>query len=694
MQNIFHDIDSIPKEQAENLLKTLAVRIEEYNYAYYIQDTPLISDAEYDQLFNFYLSLEKKFPQLVLKNSPTKRVGSPVQNKFAKIVHTEPMLSLSNAFDEDDVKDFTKRIKNFLRLDAFAPIFCEPKIDGLSFSATYENGIFTRGATRGDGYIGEDITTNIKTIKNFPQKLINAPKTLEIRGEIYIEKRDFIKLNEEQIANGKDKFANPRNAAAGSLRQLDPAITASRPLKYFAYNAYSSEEKFSTSQDLLLKKLKNFGFAVNKISRLAILESEIFAFYEYLKLERDNLPYEIDGVVYKLNDFALQERMGFIARSPRFAIAHKFPAIIGRTKLKSITVQVGRTGTLTPVAELEEISIGGVQVTRATLHNYQEIARKDIRVGDTVFLQRAGDVIPQITKVDLLQRAENAKPFEFPKVCPSCSSILHYEPNDIILRCDNGLNCPAQNYERIRHFVSKNATNIEGLGKKQIQFLIEKKLISNPFDIFLLESNNQSSLTKLENMPGWGIKSVENLFANIQKSKEISLSRFIYALGIRHVGVQNAKLLAREFKNYANFIEKMMLLAKNDQKVYQYLDNLEGFGDKILIDIIYFFDIPENIQLINQLSEILNIKDYHEQATQNILSDKVIVFTGALPTLSRAEAKAMAEKLGAKVVPTISSSTNLVIAGLDAGSKLKKAREFNIQIIDEKEWLEIIHNLP
>ncbi|MGI4752369.1 MAG: NAD-dependent DNA ligase LigA [Janthinobacterium lividum] len=692
MNKKYQNIDLISEEEAQKLLIELADKIAQYNHAYYIEDKPLVSDAEYDQLFNTNLKLEQKFPHLILENSPSKKVGAKVENKFAKVTHQVPMLSLSNVFDEDDVKDFLDRIKSFLRLDQFSPIFCEPKIDGLSFAATYKNGILTTGATRGDGYIGEDITANIKTIKDFPHKINNAPELLEVRGEIYIEKNDFISLNQEQEQQGKDKFANPRNAAAGSLRQLDPSVTAKRPLKYFVYAIGSAKEELANSQDQLLAKFKELGFNVNEIGKLANSEEEIFSFYEYLKTNRENLPYEIDGVVYKLNDFALQDRMGFIARSPRFATAHKFPAIIGQTKLLSITVQVGRTGTLTPVAELEPIEIGGVIVSRATLHNYQEIARKDVRVGDYVFLQRAGDVIPQITGVDLAKRSADATTFDPPLFCTSCNSKLHYVPEDIIIRCDNGLNCPAQNYERIRHFVSKNAMDIEGLGRKQVEFLIDKGLISNPYDIFFLKEKNEASLTKLENMDGWGKKSVGNLFNNIEKSKNVSLSMFIYALGIRHIGEQNAKLLAREFGSYENFIAQMELLKENDPEIYQKLNNLDGIGDKMLVDIIDFFDVKENIELIKNLSEVLNIEDYKETREQSSLTGKIVVFTGSMPTLSRAEAKATAEKLGAKVAASVSSNTDLVIAGEDAGSKLKKAKELGIKIIDEAEWLTLVRD--
>lgn len=690
MQNIPTDIEQLSELEAKNLLKQLANKIREYNNAYYQEDTPLISDAEYDQLFNLNLELEKKFPHLVLTNSPTKQIGSSVAEKFSKVTHINPMFSLSNAFDSEDVSEFINRIKNFLRLDSFQPIFCEPKIDGLSFSATYEDGILTRAATRGDGFIGEDITENIKTINNFPHSIVSAPAILEVRGEVYINKQDFILLNQAQELSKKDKFANPRNAAAGSLRQLDPKITTTRPLQYFVYAVGSVSSKIADCQDALLDKLKNLGFIVNNIGKLAYSEDDMKYFYEYLNSSREELPYEIDGIVYKLNDFVLQQRMGFIARSPRFAIAHKFPAIIGQTKLINITLQVGRTGVLTPVAELESLSIGGVRVSRATLHNYQEIIRKDIRINDYVYLQRAGDVIPQITAVDFTKRSSESQKIDIPKLCPSCGSQLHYNQETIIIRCDNGLNCPAQNYERICHFTSKNALDIDGLGKKQIEFLLKESLIENPVDIFYLQNNNEKSLVKLENMVGWGRKSVGNLFANVDKAKTVSLNRFIYSLGIRHIGEQTAKLLAREFQNYGNFIAAMESLLQGDQLIYQRLNDLEGIGEKILLDIIDFFDIKKNLQIIQQLSKILNIQDYNQQTTKTVLTGKIVVFTGSLLTLSRAEAKSQAEKLGAKVISSVSPATDLVVVGTDAGSKLKKAKELGIKIVDEDQWQELV----
>lgn len=692
MSNNYTNLDpsSLNEEAAKTLITKLVNDIILYNKAYYQEDSPIVSDAEYDQLFHLLLSLEKQFPKLIMQNSPTKLIGSEPLEKFSKVTHSIPMLSLSNAFTKDDVQDFIDRIKKFLRLEYFPPIFCELKIDGISFSARYENGILKTGSTRGDGYVGEDITNNLKTIKNFPHTLSNIAKTLEVRGEIYIDKVDFEELNVKQELAGKQKFANPRNAAAGSLRQLDHKITAARPLKYFIYGIGESTETIASSQQSLLSSLESIGFIVNNLNKLALDETSLLNFYEYVRSIRDTIDFEIDGVVYKLNDFALQERMGFIARSPRFAIAHKFPAIIGITLLNSITVQVGRTGAITPVAELEPISIAGVTVSRATLHNYHEISRKDIRIGDYVYLQRAGDVIPQITGVDLSKRSKNSEKVPFPLRCPSCNAHLHYNEDDIIIRCDNGLSCRAQNYERLCHFTSKNAMNIDGLGKKQIQFLIQQGLVKNPVDVFYLQETNSNSLTKLENMIGWGAKSVDNLFKSIETAKSVTLNRFIYSLGIRHIGENNAKVLAKEFITVENFLNSMELLNNKDSEIYSKLNELEGIGDKILIDVINFFDILENVNTIRQLIKILNIIPYKNNTITSRISGQTIVFTGSLLSMSRAEAKASAEKLGAKVGSSVSSSTNIVIAGADSGSKLRKALQLGIKILTEDEWINLI----
>ena len=684
------DIQRVTAEQAKELIKNLSEEIKQYNIAYYQENSPKISDAEYDQLFFTLKNLEEKFPQYLTEDSPTQNVGSLILDKFEKHEHKKPMLSLANGFEIKDIADFIDRTKRFLRTDDFPEIYCEPKIDGVSFSATYINGKLMTGATRGDGYIGEDITANIKTIKNFPRMITNAPEFLEVRGEIFIEKEDFIKLNQQQELQGKQIFANPRNSASGSLRQLDPSITRLRPLKYFTYGLGHSSMKFAGTQEKLLLALANFGFQTNKIGKLVNSLEELKAFYENLLVIRNTLAYEIDGVVYKVNSFELQQRLGFIARSPRFAIAHKFPAVIAETKLLGVIVQVGRTGVLTPVAELEPIKIGGVTVARATLHNFAEIKRLDIRIGDTVLLHRAGDVIPKVNEVNLSKRNGLEKIISVPTNCPSCNSLLHILPDDIIIRCDNGLSCPTQLVRSIIHFASKDALDIDGLGTRQIEFLQSVGLINNPIDIFFLEAKNTQSLTKLENMSGWGAKSVENLFNSIRDAKRTTLERFIYSLGIRQIGQSNAKILAKEFGTVKNFINSMLLLAEGDEEKYYQLRSLEGFADKTVNDIRSFFSCKQNVDTINQLVSILEVEDYENNTISSSITGLNVIFTGTLNSISRNEAKARAEKLGAKIVSSVSANTDLVIAGEKAGSKLKKAEELGIKIISEKEWLEII----
>jgi DNA ligase (NAD+) len=684
------DIQRVTAEQAKELIKKLSEEIKEYNIAYYQENSPKISDAEYDQLFFTLKNLEEKFPQYLTEDSPTQNVGSLILDKFEKHEHKTPMLSLANGFEIKDIADFIDRTKRFLRTDDFPEIYCEPKIDGVSFSATYINGKLMTGATRGDGYIGEDITANIKTIKNFPRIITNAPEFLEVRGEIFIEKEDFIKLNQQQELQGKQIFANPRNSASGSQRQLDPSITRLRPLKYFTYGLGHSSMKFAGTQEKLQLALANFGFQTNKIGKLVNSLKELKALYENLLVTRNTLAYEIDGVVYKVNSFELQQRLGFIARSPRFAIAHKFRAVIAETKLLAVIVQVGRTGVLTPVAELEPIKIGGVTVARATLHNFAEIKRSDIRIGDTVLLHRAGDVMPKVNEVNLSKRNGLEKIISVPTNCPSCNSLLHILPDDIIIRCDNGLSCPTQLVRSIIHFASKDALDIDGLGTRQIKFLQSVGLINTPIDIFFLEAKNTQSLTKLENMNGWGAKSVENLFNSIREAKRTTLERFIYSLGIRQIGQSNAKILAKEFRIVKNFINSMLLLAEEDEEKYYQLRSLEGFADKTVNDIRNFFSCKQNVDTINQLVSILEVEDYENNTISSSITGLNVIFTGTLNSISRNEAKARAEKLGAKIVSSVSANTDLVIAGEKAGSKLKKAEELGIKIISEKEWLEII----
>ena len=680
----------ISKKEAKQEIYSLAKQINQHNKEYYLDDKPTITDAEYDKLFLRLQKIEEQFPYLVTKSSPTQNVGATIQDKFTKHEHKQAMLSLSNCFSKDDLVDFVDRIKRFLSISEFPQIFCEPKIDGVSFSVTYKNGKLLTGATRGDGYIGENITQNIKTIANLPHSINDSSDFLEIRGEVFIEKNDFENLNTQQEKDGKTKFANPRNSAAGSLRQLDSKTTANRPLKYFVYAIGYSSEIFSTSQSELLNKLKELGFQTNSDGVLAKNIDEMLQFYSNQILTRDSIAHEIDGIVYKVNDFALQERLGYIARSPRFAIAHKFPAVIAETKLLDITVQVGRTGALTPVAELNPVKVGGVQISRATLHNFQEIERLDIRIGDTVILHRAGDVIPKITKIQLNKRPKEAKQFSTPTNCPSCNSKLHIDPIDIIIRCDNGLNCPKQLGESIKHFVSKNALNIDSLGAKQVEFFIEKNMIQSPVDIFKLEKLDSNSLQKIQNMPGWGIKSVEKLFNKIKKSKRTTLSKFIYALGIRHVGENNAKILSKQFITSQIFIDSMIKLEKGDKEIFNNLENLDGIGHKILIDIKNFFECKQNINTAIDLLNILDIDNFIHNTKSSALSGQNIVFTGSLSSLSRSEAKTQAEQLGAKVISSVSNNTNLIVAGGKAGSKLKKAKELGIKIISEEDWKKIV----
>jgi DNA ligase (NAD+) len=686
------NIETITKSKAKELIQKLIQEVKDHNIAYYQENAPKISDAEYDQLFFTLKNLEEKFPQYLTKDSPTQTIGSEVLSKFDKHEHKTPMLSLANGFDVEDINNFIDRIKRFLNTISFPEIYCEPKIDGVSFSASYIDGKLMFGATRGDGYIGENITANIKTIINLPHKIDNAPQFLEIRGEIFIEKNDFLALNQQQEIQGKPIFANPRNAASGSLRQLDSNVTRSRPLKYFTYAIGYSNSKFADTQQELLEKLKNLGFQTNRLCNVANSIEELMAFYQNILIKRNDLKYEIDGVVYKINNYQLQDRLGFIARSPRFAIAHKFPAILANTKLLAISVQVGRTGALTPVAELKPVQIGGVVVSRATLHNFDEIKRLDLKIGDIVILHRAGDVIPKVTAVDLSKRDGTEKSFSIPTQCPSCGSIISIDIEDVIVRCNNGLNCPKQLVQSIIHFASKDALDIDGLGSKQIEFLQNNGLLNNPIDIFLLEDKNSCNLKKLEKMNGWGTKSVQNLFENINKAKNTSLARFIYSLGIRQIGQTNAKILAKEFISAKNFLDSMLLLVKGDEKKYSDLRMIEGFAEKTIDDISNFFSCSQNIEIVNSLIEILQIENYQTNNEISEITGLNIIFTGTLSSISRSEAKSTAEKLGARIVSSVSSTTDLVILGEKAGSKLKKAEELGIKIISEQEWIKLTNN--
>lgn len=683
------------KEQIKRELQDLADKLERYDRAYHQEDAPLVSDAEYDALRRRAESLEAQYPDLIPENSLSKRVGFATLAGFSQVKHTVPMLSLGNIFSEEDVYDFMDKIHRFLGLPADEPIemVAEPKIDGLSFSAVYENGRFVRGATRGDGAIGEDITENLKTIKQLPLKLnsqsgdlflSDVPSVIDIRGEVYMARQDFLNLNQVQAENNKKIFANPRNAAAGSLRQLNPKITAERSLSLFSYAVGQVEKPTWKTHFEFLEQMKKWGFPVNPEIRLCHTPEEMIAFFRDMTEKRATLPYDIDGVVYKVNRLDLQERLGFIARSPRWAIAHKFPAEQAITRLNKIRIQVGRTGALTPVADLEPINVGGVIVQHATLHNSDEIKRKDIREGDYVVIQRAGDVIPQIVRIVPEKRPNSSQPFDFPKFCPVCGSHAVREGDDAVIYCTGGLICPAQVKETLKHFVSKNALDIEGLGDKNIDLFHRLGWIKNPADIFKLEENHAFDILNLE---GWGQKSAVKLFDAIRFiQKGCPLNRFIYALGIREVGEATAKILSGCFISWSDFRAEMMSDTALDT-----LTQIEGIGKVMAQEIRDFFAEPKNKALLDELSKlIVIINEEKKEIKETPLTGKTLVFTGTLTTLTRAEAKERATRAGAKVSSSVSPKTDFVVAGAEAGSKLKKAEELSICVLSEEEFKHLL----
>ena len=653
--------------QAEIDHKLLSKKIAEHDKRYYQEDKPSISDAEYDTLREQLEELENQYPELKSKESPSQKVGAAPSSKFDKVQHLWPMLSIANGFSRDDVKDFIERIKNFLSTNKNIEIFAEPKIDGLSFSARYEDGQLTVASTRGDGMVGENITDNIKTINSFPHT-INIGGIVEVRGEVFLTHKEFLKLNERE--NGK--FANPRNAAAGSLRQLDSSITAGRNLSYFVYSIIPSLEE-TQSENLL--KLERLGFQINDHNKLCENENQLLKNYEKMYLLRPNMPYDIDGLVYKVNRIDLQNRLGAQARTPRWAMAHKFPAQQAKTILEDIIIQVGRTGTLTPVAMLAPVTVGGVVVTRATLHNEDEIERKDIRIGDTVIIQRAGDVIPQIVSVDMSQRMELFGKYTFPNKCPICGSPAIREADEAARRCTGGLICAAQVVERLIHFVSRQGYDIEGLGGQHIENFYHDGLIHEPADIFKLRKEQLIGREK------WGEKSAENLIAAINEKRTIPLERFIYALGIRHVGWENSKLLAKNYKTIEN------LMAEDN---IENLFLIDGIGEKVAQEIIGFFTAANNKKVLAHLLEHVTPQKYVSHVKQSPVTDKIVVFTGSLVKMSRDEAKARAESMGAKVGSSVSKKTDYVVAGEAAGSKLKKAAELGVKVLTEDEWLSLI----
>lgn len=678
-------------QKAREEIKYLMAELRRHNALYYQQDNPEISDAEYDAMFRRLQELEEQFPQLAKADSPTKTVGAPALETFAKVKHSVPMLSLGNAFTEEDVADFIERIRRFLGLteEEKVEIFTELKIDGLSFSARYEHGRFVQGVTRGDGEIGENITSNLATI--LPHQLKgNPPEVLEVRGEVYMTHADFKALNAQREKDDEPLFANPRNAAAGSLRQLDAEITRSRNLQYFAYSWGEVSQSLGQTQFDCIIALHQYGlqvivqnhYGINSLEVLPLRHEtkELAAFYKYALEYRPNLDFDIDGLVYKVNRLDWQQRLGFVGRAPRWAIAHKFPAEQAITTLENIEIQVGRTGTLTPVAHLTPINVGGVMVSRATLHNEDEIARKDIRVGDTVVVQRAGDVIPQV--VEVRAHKQDSKPFEFPNTCPVCGSHAVREEGEVARRCTGGLICKAQAVERLKHFVSRGAFDIEGLGEKQIQAFWDDGLIKTPADIFALD------FERISKREGWGEKSITNLKAAIEKARHVPLHRFIIALGIRHVGDITAKMLARNYGSFSSFVNAMNALAP-DSEAWNDLLSIDGMGEVALEAIHEFFKEPHNKELIQALAAVLDVKDAEAVAKNSPVSGKTVVFTGTLVKMTRNEAKARAESLGAKVAGSVSAKTDYVIAGEEAGSKLKKATELGVKVLSEDEWIAI-----
>lgn len=683
------DIRNITEDEAKKQLEYLAKEIEKADIAYYQNDAPYLDDAAYDKLRRLNDALEAKFPALIRNDSPSKRVGAMVKSEFKKVELSVPMLSLADIFSEEELKDFIMSIKRFLNSSDDIIFTSEPKMDGLSFSALYVNGIFTRGSTRGDGKIGEDITENLKAIRGFPLFLNKeAPEVFEVRGEVFMSKADFLALNQKNEEEHKKTFANPRNAAAGSLRQLDTRITKERRLSFLVYTWGEVSEIRWKSQVEFLEYVKELGFPVNPYNKVCRNEQELLDSFETLMENRADLPYDIDGIVYKVNDLELQKRLGFLTRTPRWAIAHKFPAEQAITRLNNIRVQVGRTGALTPVADLEPVNVGGVLVSHATLHNEDEIKRKDIRIGDMVIIQRAGDVIPQVVSVLTEKRSTELPEFQFPTVCPECGAHAIREEDEAVRRCTGGLSCPAQAVERLKHFVSREAFNIEGLGDKVIDEFYKEGIIKTPYDIFTLEERNKpadlfsaSQSLNLENREGWGKKSVSKLFDAINKSKSISLQKFIYALGIRQVGTATAYLIAKHYHTFTAFMSAMV------QQDLQLLVSIDGIGPAMAKDIVEFFKEEHNLSVINDLLSVISIEEFEGIAnTTSEIFGKTIVFTGTLTTLTRSEAKSKALAFGAKVAGSVSTNTDYVIAGENAGSKLKKAQELGVKVITEEEF--------
>ena len=694
-------VGALDDAEAAAELARLAAEIAHHDELYYRKDQPEISDAAYDALRARNEEIEARFPHLIRDDSPSLRVGAAPVGAFGKVAHRVPMLSIDNAFTEEKVEAFLASARAFLGLspDESIDVTAEPKIDGLSITLRYERGKLVQGATRGDGYEGEDVTANVRTIGDIP-KVISArdfPAAFEARGEIYMRHADFERLNAAQAEQGLKVFANPRNAAAGFVRQLDPSVTAKRPLRFFAYGWGEVDSLPADTQWGFYQALSSWGFPVNPLMRLTSSVAEMLTTYRQIEERRAGLGYDIDGVVYKINRFDLQQRLGFRTRTPRWALAHKFPAEKATTVLRDIDIQVGRTGALTPVAKLDPVTVGGVVVQNATLHNEDEIARKDIRIGDTVLVQRAGDVIPQILGVVQEKRSKGTRRFIFPEVCPACGSHATREINpntgkeDVVRRCTGGLICPAQRVERLKHFVSRNAFDIEGLGEKHIKAFYEDGLIQSPPDIFTLQARDKRASSKLSEREGWGETSAAKLFGAIEARRNIRLDRFIYSLGIRHVGETTAKLLARNYGRAEAFLAAMKDAAANRAgEAFAELDNIEQIGPAVALAIADFFAEPHNVAVVEELLKEVRPEPLEAIDHASPISGKTVVFTGTLERMTRSEAKAKAERLGAKVAGSVSKNTDYVVAGPGAGSKLKNAEALGVQVLTEDEWLKLI----
>ena len=672
-------------------LERLATEIACHDEAYHGKDAPTISDAEYDVLRHRNDAIEMAFPELVREDSPSKRVGAPVREGFSKIRHARPMLSLGNAFSTDDVVGFFDRVRRFLNLTEkeTVELLAEPKIDGLSISLRYENRRLVHGATRGDGTVGEDVTPNIRMVSDIPAELpIGVPAVVEVRGEIYMPKSDFIALNERQEAEGAKVFANPRNAAAGSLRQLDSSIASKRPLCFFGYAWGEVRGLIGNTVEDVRQCFSNWGFVLNEPARLCRSVDEVISYYDEIISMRPNLPFDLDGTVYKVNRIDWQERLGQVSRAPRWAVAHKFPAEQAETRINEIVIQVGRTGTLTPVANLEPVTVGGVVVSRATLHNQDEIKRKDVREGDWIVVQRAGDVIPQVVSVIQERRPTDSKTFDFPEVCPRCGSRAVREEGEAARRCAGGLICPAQTVERLKHFISRDAFDIEGFGGRNIEAFWEDGLIRTPADIFRLEKHRDVLATR----EGWGDRSVENLVRTLKERRKIELARFIYALGIRQIGQANAQLLARHYGSLNMLLDALGKAAEEaGSEAYKTLVDIDGIGPGVVEDLLAFIGEQHNLDVIQDLLTKVDVEDFVLADTGGSpVSEKTVVFTGTLETMSRNEAKARAEALGAKVSGSVSVKTDIVVVGPGAGSKLKKAEDLGVTVMSEEEWLNYI----